>query len=168
MHCISFDRSRWKLKSNLNRRNRLNAFLLLPAQHNTIIIFVFATFLFVHYLILLLLFTDTKNSVGLVGCIEEVSHNAIAVYWNPLESSAKVRFKWSLDYAYIIFPFRKEKKEECKPHLICISGKLQTEIERRSKKIVWNFILQKSFASINSQEYSKSWNWSADECNVSL
>lgn len=33
---------------------------------------------------------DTKNSVGLVGCIEEVSHNAIAVYWNPLESSAKV------------------------------------------------------------------------------
>ena len=35
-------------------------------------------------------FTDTKNSVGLVGLIEEVSHNAIAVYWNPLESSAKV------------------------------------------------------------------------------
>ncbi|GLH11960.1 Protein grainyhead [Gryllus bimaculatus] len=32
---------------------------------------------------------DTKNSVGLVGCIEEISHNAIAVYWNPLESSAK-------------------------------------------------------------------------------
>lgn len=37
-----------------------------------------------------LFFLDTKNSVGLVGCIEEVSHNAIAVYWNPLESSAKV------------------------------------------------------------------------------
>ena len=36
---------------------------------------------------------DTKNSVGLVGCIEEVAHNAIAVYWNPLESSAKVREK---------------------------------------------------------------------------
>lgn len=35
-------------------------------------------------------FLDTKNSVGLVGCIDEVSHNAIAVYWNPLESSAKV------------------------------------------------------------------------------
>jgi hypothetical protein len=34
--------------------------------------------------------TDTKNSVGLVGLIEEISHNAIAVYWNPLESSAKV------------------------------------------------------------------------------
>lgn len=34
--------------------------------------------------------SDTKNSVGLAGCIEEVSHNAIAVYWNPLESSAKV------------------------------------------------------------------------------
>lgn len=33
---------------------------------------------------------DTKNSVGLVGCIEEVSHNAICVYWNPLESSAKI------------------------------------------------------------------------------
>ncbi|XP_055707716.1 protein grainyhead isoform X15 [Phlebotomus papatasi] len=33
---------------------------------------------------------DTKNSVGLVGCIEEVAHNAIAVYWNPLDSSAKI------------------------------------------------------------------------------
>ncbi|XP_068083486.1 protein grainyhead [Anabrus simplex] len=33
---------------------------------------------------------DTKNSVGLVGCIEEVAHNAIAVYWNPMESSAKI------------------------------------------------------------------------------
>ena len=33
---------------------------------------------------------DTKNSVGLVGCIEEIAHNAIAVYWNPSESSAKV------------------------------------------------------------------------------
>ncbi|KAL7045770.1 hypothetical protein ACKWTF_002329 [Chironomus riparius] len=33
---------------------------------------------------------DTKNSVGLVGLIEEISHNAIAVYWNPLESSAKI------------------------------------------------------------------------------
>ncbi|XP_054277620.1 protein grainyhead isoform X2 [Macrosteles quadrilineatus] len=33
---------------------------------------------------------DTKNSVGLIGCIEEISHNAIAVYWNPLESSAKI------------------------------------------------------------------------------
>ncbi|XP_021919212.1 protein grainyhead isoform X4 [Zootermopsis nevadensis] len=33
---------------------------------------------------------DTKNSVGLVGCIEEVAHNAIAVYWNPLESTAKI------------------------------------------------------------------------------
>ena len=33
---------------------------------------------------------DTKNSAGIVGCIEEVAHNAIAVYWNPLESSAKV------------------------------------------------------------------------------
>uniref|UniRef100_A0A336MAI5 CSON014460 protein n=1 Tax=Culicoides sonorensis TaxID=179676 RepID=A0A336MAI5_CULSO len=33
---------------------------------------------------------DTKNSVGLIGCIEEISHNAIAVYWNPLESPAKL------------------------------------------------------------------------------
>ncbi|XP_020279945.1 uncharacterized protein LOC109852831 [Pseudomyrmex gracilis] len=33
---------------------------------------------------------DTKNSAGLVGCIEEVAHNAIAVYWNPLESAAKI------------------------------------------------------------------------------
>lgn len=47
-----------------------------------------------HLIILFLFFLfsliDTKNSVGLVGLIEEVSHNAIAVYWNPLESSAKV------------------------------------------------------------------------------
>jgi len=33
---------------------------------------------------------DTKNSLGLVGHIEELSHNALAVYWNPLDSSAKV------------------------------------------------------------------------------
>lgn len=33
---------------------------------------------------------DTKNSVGLVGCIEEVAHNAIAIFWNPLESPAKI------------------------------------------------------------------------------
>lgn len=31
--------------------------------------------------------------MGLVGCIDEVAHNAIAVYWNPLESSAKVRIR---------------------------------------------------------------------------
>lgn len=42
------------------------------------------------------IFTDTKNSVGLIGCIEEVSHNAIAVYWNPLESPAKVSNKFYL------------------------------------------------------------------------
>lgn len=36
------------------------------------------------------LIADTKNSMGLVGCIEEVAHNAIAVYWNPLESPAKI------------------------------------------------------------------------------
>ncbi len=33
---------------------------------------------------------DTKNSAGLVGHIEEISHNALAVYWNPLESQGKV------------------------------------------------------------------------------
>lgn len=33
---------------------------------------------------------DTKNSTGLVGCIEEVAHNAICVYWTPMESPAKV------------------------------------------------------------------------------
>lgn len=33
---------------------------------------------------------DTKNSIGIVGCIEEIAHNAIAVYWNPLESGAKI------------------------------------------------------------------------------
>jgi transcription factor CP2-like protein len=33
---------------------------------------------------------DTKNSVGLAGSIDEVAHNAIAIYWNPLESSAKI------------------------------------------------------------------------------
>ncbi|XP_073957705.1 grainy head isoform X4 [Choristoneura fumiferana] len=33
---------------------------------------------------------DTKNSIGLAGCIDEVAHNAIAVYWNPLESAAKI------------------------------------------------------------------------------
>lgn len=33
---------------------------------------------------------DTKNSVGLIGCIEEIAHNAIVVYWNPLEAGAKI------------------------------------------------------------------------------
>ncbi|XP_019765337.1 protein grainyhead isoform X2 [Dendroctonus ponderosae] len=33
---------------------------------------------------------DTKNSVGLAGCIEEVAHNAIAIYWNPMDSPAKI------------------------------------------------------------------------------
>ena len=34
---------------------------------------------------------DTKNSSGIVGPIEEVAHNAIAFFWNPLEGQAKVR-----------------------------------------------------------------------------
>lgn len=33
---------------------------------------------------------DTKNSNGIIGQIEEITHNAIAFYWNPLESPAKV------------------------------------------------------------------------------
>lgn len=34
---------------------------------------------------------DTKNSSGIIGPIEEVTHNSIAFYWNPLEGPAKVR-----------------------------------------------------------------------------
>ena len=33
---------------------------------------------------------DTKNSAGIVGPIEEITHNAIAFYWNPLDGPAKV------------------------------------------------------------------------------
>ncbi|XP_067124247.1 protein grainyhead-like isoform X1 [Centruroides vittatus] len=33
---------------------------------------------------------DTKNSSGIIGQIEEITHNAIAFYWNPMESPAKV------------------------------------------------------------------------------
>jgi len=33
---------------------------------------------------------DTKNSSGIVGPIEEVTHNSIAFYWNPLEGPAKI------------------------------------------------------------------------------
>ncbi|KAG8187327.1 hypothetical protein JTE90_011694 [Oedothorax gibbosus] len=33
---------------------------------------------------------DTKNSCGIIGQIEEVTHNAIAFYWNPLEGPAKI------------------------------------------------------------------------------
>lgn len=38
---------------------------------------------------------DTKNSSGIVGPIEEVTHNSIAFYWNPLEGPAKVGFSLS-------------------------------------------------------------------------
>jgi transcription factor CP2-like protein len=34
---------------------------------------------------------DTKNSSGIIGPIEEVTHNSISFYWNPLEGPAKVR-----------------------------------------------------------------------------
>ncbi|KAG8195455.1 hypothetical protein JTE90_002627 [Oedothorax gibbosus] len=33
---------------------------------------------------------DTKNSTGIIGQIDEITHNAIAFYWNPMESPAKV------------------------------------------------------------------------------
>ncbi|XP_076315819.1 protein grainyhead-like, partial [Tachypleus tridentatus] len=33
---------------------------------------------------------DTKNSSGIIGQVEEITHNAIAIYWNPLGSPAKV------------------------------------------------------------------------------
>ena len=33
---------------------------------------------------------DTKNSSGIIGPIEEVTHNSISFYWNPLEGPAKV------------------------------------------------------------------------------
>lgn len=46
---------------------------------------------------------DTKNSIGLAGCIEEVAHNAIAVYWNPLESAAKVQMHISSHEYQVIY-----------------------------------------------------------------
>lgn len=46
---------------------------------------------------------DTKNSIGLAGCIEEVAHNAIAVYWNPLESAAKVQMDISFHEFVLIY-----------------------------------------------------------------
>lgn len=33
---------------------------------------------------------DTKNSTGIINSIEEVTHNSIAFYWNPLEQPAKI------------------------------------------------------------------------------
>jgi hypothetical protein len=48
---------------------------------------------------------DTKNSVGLVSHIEEISHNALAVYWNPFESAAKViidSFDLSVCLSYLL------------------------------------------------------------------
>jgi hypothetical protein len=34
---------------------------------------------------------DTKNSSGIVGPIDEITHNAITFYWNPLEGPGKAR-----------------------------------------------------------------------------
>lgn len=65
------------------------------------IILKYLLFFLIEILIFFFSFSDTKNSVGLVGCIEEVSHNAIAVYWNPLESSAKVK----IAFKFIEIPF---------------------------------------------------------------
>ncbi|XP_022694090.1 protein grainyhead-like isoform X3 [Varroa jacobsoni] len=33
---------------------------------------------------------DSKNSSGIIGGVEEITHNAIAFYWNPLEGPAKM------------------------------------------------------------------------------
>ena len=34
--------------------------------------------------------------IGLIGCVDEIAHNALAVYWNPYESPAKVRYTTSM------------------------------------------------------------------------
>lgn len=39
---------------------------------------------------------DTKNSSGIIGPIEEVTHNSISFYWNPLDGPAKVSQSWLL------------------------------------------------------------------------
>ena len=49
-----------------------------------------------------MLFSDTKNSIGLYGGIDELAHNAIAVYWNPLESSGKVSARLQTFYGCLL------------------------------------------------------------------
>lgn len=47
---------------------------------------------------------DTKNSSGIIGPIEEVTHNSISFYWNPLEGPAKVSYFQnfiSLDFNWV-------------------------------------------------------------------
>lgn len=44
---------------------------------------------------------DTKNSAGIVGNVEEIAHNAIAFYWNPMESPVKA----STLYIHMNYPF---------------------------------------------------------------
>ena len=31
--------------------------------------------------------------LGLIGCTDELAHNALAVYWNPYDSPAKVSYQ---------------------------------------------------------------------------
>lgn len=35
--------------------------------------------------------SDTKNSSGIVGNVEEIAHTAVQFYWNPTEAPVKVR-----------------------------------------------------------------------------
>lgn len=83
-------------------------------------------------------FSDTKNSVGLVGCIEEVSHNAIAVYWNPLESSAKVKIAFKFieipfiqgNYRYFLAKYEERKKghmHACARESTHFNGEIQNQ-----------------------------------------
>ena len=48
---------------------------------------------------------DTKNSVGLSGPIEEISHNALAVYWTPYESGAKVSVQFLFGLFEIVLTY---------------------------------------------------------------
>lgn len=85
--------NRWKLKNQIRSDVTVwMVFYLLKHDNYFLILLSICLFIysFVCFVFVSFSFADTKNSVGLVGCIEEVSHNAIAVYWNPLESSAKV------------------------------------------------------------------------------
>lgn len=44
---------------------------------------------------------DTKNSSGIIGLVEEVSHNAIHFCWNPNEPlGAKVKYNFNLFYFF--------------------------------------------------------------------
>ena len=91
---------------------------------------------------------DTKNSLGLVGHIEELSHNALAVYWNPLESPAKV----NLAVQCLSTDFRWHTSRS-QPPLVLIST-LLSQYTKRSKR--------SSTAHTNRHVWrSPIWCWSA-------